>query len=343
MKIISRVFFCIFVLFCIISIQSASSAQVYQVDKDIVMNSQVIQIFQLVDAPNVLLVVETKSINNTGTDTYDGTILLSVKNNPMYVSVNYSRSENLNTIKLEDDLFSVEVNGNYSLEPGDSVEIIVQYQIGYPSEEEKDFLFNKEILYETRALLVIATPVQGYIVEGNDIDLQKATTDQFTGSYYSPHDNPIHAQGGDEFSLRFRVKPAEPSEPRDDYGLLGDWGNILAIGLFLIIVGAGVGMLLIARSKKKDQDYNKSLEELPEPERQGKKSSKASSAKKTKSEKAGSTKKSKLLERKKTVLTVLKDLEKRYESGDLPEDIYTEMKNEYKKEAIEIMKKIDSL
>jgi len=419
----------IIILFSAFSFQPAAVASGTRADSDLVINSHIIQVFQLDESPNIIVFQETMTINNTSNSNYTGTVLFSVQN-PMYMICVLNDSIELNAFKVVDGIFAVELVGNNTISSWQNFELFLEYAINFESESKPQLMtIDKEIQYKTSLIMYIIRPVGDYEVSGNGITLTKATSAEFAGAYVSPHSPPVSAERGDKIGLEFIKNPEESDEPANDFSML----LIAAIIIILLIVitlafmiisrkqrnkatthtkkagvksghkevgtraglaverkkglkttndtekksstgagGQGQRQKLVEDKKKilqakkkiktwqksgklsseeftrmdikykaKLKDINKKITRLDKQTGSGKIELDADSGERLKT---GSDKElDVLLARKKTLLSVIKNLERDYKAGTLPDDVYDELKTEYKQEAIEVLKKIDEL
>jgi hypothetical protein len=86
---------------------SAAGATESRVEQALVKNSHIIQVFQLVESPEIIVFQETMSFNNTSDNVYTGTILFSIMD-PMYVNVLLNSTIELTPWQISDGLFAVE-------------------------------------------------------------------------------------------------------------------------------------------------------------------------------------------------------------------------------------------
>jgi hypothetical protein len=413
------------------STMSAAGATESRVEQALVKNSHIIQVFQLVESPEIIVFQETMSFNNTSDNVYTGTILFSIMD-PMYVNVLLNSTIELTPWQISDGLFAVELSGNNSIEPSQVFNIFVEYAKNYPEDETDNMRFQKEMQYNTQLIMLIVRPITGFIVVGEGIELSKATTAEFEGAWISPHFEPVSAQPGDKFGAVLTKSSASDSLTRSN----DDSSNIPLYIMIILIASVIIVFAVVLYSRRKNYSpppeaparISKHVAGRKTAASQEPKSGGATTAKKRRMESVGDpslermavkkrqkliAEKKKLLEakkqikswnkteklsddeftkmdekykqkikdtnkkikkldkqiesgrfdrdgvepvgkstgdekelnvliaRKKTLLSVIKNLEKDYESGTLPDDVYEELKAEYKQEAIEVLKKID--
>jgi hypothetical protein len=406
------------------SVSSSSGATGTRADTDLVVTSQIIQVYQLEESPNIIVFQETLALNNTSTGNYTGMVRFFIQD-PMYVLCVLNNTIELNTFPVSDDIFAVELSGNNTMRPWQNFQLFVEYAISFEDEELPDVMnIRREVQYETRLVMYIIRPVRNYEVEGTGITLNKATSAEFEGAYVSPHSPPVTASRGDVIELEFSRPPIEDKDGGDPSGSL-----FYAIVFLMVLIAMALAILIVTRRRRAAlEKYSKSPAskgpvrksssksgsgtpgkakgggrkikadakspgaQSPEEKRKklvGEKKKLLEAKKKLKTwlkeekitrdeyskldnkyklkikeinkrisrldqqastgdepetkEKEGDREMNILLARKKTLLNVLKNLEKDHDEGTIPEDVFEELRSEYKQEAIKILKNIDEL
>jgi hypothetical protein len=386
---------------------------------DIYEDSHIIQIYQVEDPQDVLVVYETIVMNNSADITYSGTLLFEIQS-PMYVTVRLNASDQVEASKINDNLYSIQLPENYTMDPGQGLGITLEYAVLIPPESIKNFNFEKTFKYDSNLVMLVVYPIDGYEAKGIGIELSKATTESFAGAYISPHFTPVTVTPDESYTIVFSEITTQSSSS-DTTKSSDNTSTIILILLIILVVAVILIINMYTRKKKsgskqsaqkaglatgttkpkvssvkkksapksagaipiederrklieekkkvlaakkklrndlksnkiskdkyleKDKKYqarlkeiNKNILKLDRKHDQGEEylDKKSASALSSGSSVAA------LEERKKTLLSVLKHLEKDYEEGNITEELYGELKGDYKQEAVDILKQLDEM
>jgi hypothetical protein len=331
------------VLFSPLSLSQDVQAQ--HGDGDMAFNVYVfdhdIEITQI-DEHQIRVVEKITIYNPSENETYNGTILCWAQEgsviarfgplvNDSYQGGNYSKP-----LPLVNQ-YDLGENG-YEIPANDTIQMLFEYDIEFSSDT---FYYGKTFYYTNYFTVVSVNPLSDTEIATTDIHLDYNEQ----GQYYITHDSDVRRLG-DTFSIRFR-----PKEETSD-------GSIILILAVIVIIAA---VIIVQQGMSRNSDH----------EGKGAKTSGKTGAKKAGSKKTGSgkfdmrkkstsekqkkqkhdpveKKQSKedldaLMEKKKNLLAAIKRLDEDHDSGLLPEDIYSELKEEYKLKAVDVLKSIDGL
>jgi hypothetical protein len=341
----------VLILFLMISLLPTSAADNGSVGPKIIKDAHIIQLIQMEESPSVIRVIETLTYNNTGDETFNGTLLLRAID-PMFVQVFIGT----NTIpirppKIDDDLFAFDLPENYSIEPNEPFEITVETAVSFPQNSPNIMIYEKKIEYDTDLIMLVIWPLGGYEVQGGGIELTKATSESFAGAYVSPHSSLVPAYKGDLYTITFKEievekQSVETSDSSDE---------MIYIFAVLIVIGLGLVLHLILRRRRKG--------EAPKDIRSGVPAGKTGTAAVTKvgsvtksttkkpegavkdsdGENRLDRKRQKLIDEKKKILLSKKQLKSDYKSNTISKDVFNEMDNKYQTKLKEINKDISKL
>jgi hypothetical protein len=431
----------VIISFLVLSISiPAATAERSNGGLDIYEDSHIIQIYQVEDPQDVLVVYETIVMNNSADITYSGTLLFEIQS-PMYVTVRLNASEQVEASKINDNLYSIQLPENYTIEPGKGLGLTVEYAVLIPPESIKNFNLKKTFKYSSNLVMLVVYPIDGYEAKGIGIELSKATTESFAGAYISPHFTPVTVTPDESYTIVFSELP-EQSSSTDSSGSTGNSTTLIVVFLILLLIVAiliinfyfrkgksrrkgkeskprrkeskpegksstgqitmtaavrkkapGTGKkvrkdtghreppagavsiederekliqdkknVLVVRKKlkndlklnkitkekygEKDKKYQARLKEINKVilklDRKHEQGEEYLDKKSVSTLSPGSSVAA-LEERKKTLLSVLKHLEKDFEEGNITEDLYDELKSDYKQEAVDILKQLDEM
>jgi len=241
--------------------------------------------------------------------------------NDSYMGGNHSQSD-ISLLIFQYNLSDngIEIPGNSSLQ------IILEYNIEFSSDE---FNFEKTFYYSNYFLVVSIFPFEDTEIEPSGIELDYNAKD----NYYLSHDRSTNSLG-DHFAIYFH-----PKEESSDASTL----------LFFVLIVIIVVVLIVFQMNRENSEKNRALADKARKSntkmknvRMGVKSGKKEKSKQeTQNKKKTGKNRESLLETKKSLLLALKRLDEDNAAGLLSDDVYKDLRQEYKKKAIKVMKKID--
>ena len=264
---------------------------------------------------------------------------------------NYSQ---LNPVIVQ---YNLSDNG-FEIPSNDSVQFNLEYDLSFPS---NSFRYFKTFYYSNYFLVVSVYPISDTEVRTSHITLEYNEQ----GKYYVTHDSTVRVLG-DTFSVQF--SPEEESSNAALYLLLA---VILIIAVIIIVQQiqsnnpdirgtltkktgrsgsgkyyqgrSGSGKNKQGRSGSGKDSHVKVGSRKPDAGKEG--TSGGWGKPKQESMGKGQTDEDldALIEKKKNLLSAIKRLDEDHETGLLSDDIYSELKDEYKRKAVDVLKRIDGV
>lgn len=218
----------------------------------------------------------------------------------------------------------------------DTIMIILEYTITFSSDT---FRFDKTFYYTNYFLVVSVYPVPDTEIRTTNINLQYNSP----GKYYVTHDSAIRSLG-DQFFVKF--SPEEESVDGSLYLLLA---MILVIAVIVIVYHVMSQNSDIQRALAKTSGKTGSKKSAPSKsistKSQMRKDSISGNRGKQKYEPVKKIQTDEdldaLVGKKNSLLAAIKRLDEDHDAGLLSDDIHSELKEEYKLKAVELLKKID--
>ena len=312
----------------------------------LVVEYHIIRIDQDPSSPNVFMITETITFNNTKDQVYDGPVYFWLME-PIQIRV-IINDVVYKPVKIGESLYSLDLSGIAQLEPNGFMELTLIYAVEF-QERTNRFEYVKEFQYTTDAIMVAVFSVSGYEVESKEIELTRMES-----AYVIPHQTGDvrlpSASAGETIEIIISKESHEGTEETGFFSNMSG-GELFILVLFIMIM---IGLIIhVSRRREKEEGLNKQRASKDTGRDKGfhtaitRKSSiesKSDSAHKevvevTSSEDLEKERKD-LISEKKKVLLSKKRLKKDFKAELLTSDMFNDMNDKYQMKLKDINKKI---
>lgn len=297
---------------------------------DISIDNHDIEINQI--KTNEIQISEKIMYNNTNNESYSGNINVFIQQNATIKTFGTVINDSFKAGTYS-ELSPVIIQYNLSengieIPANSSLRIDIDYNIEYSAD---NFIFEKVFYYSNYFLVVSVYPLNNTEIESSKIILDYNEED----NYYFAHDYSIKILG-DNFIIYFIPK----EESTNDSSFVSYLVIVIIVVVFIVFQ---INRKISEKKRAIKENVRKSKAKGKEEIRVGNSGIKEKSKKETHKRKKGIENMESLKEKKKNLLLAIKRLDEDNDAGLLSDDLYEDLKEDYKKRAVEVLKKIDEI